>query len=155
MTDTELRTATMDDIIRRLQDTDGKYQRTSIEALGWGMGKAQYGHLDAVHEAETAGLVTTSRSLASFVLMVELTEQGRAYKALTPEQAKLDEMAIALRELYTNVLNAYSNRNAGMYVAKVLYQLNTGQELGDISTDAEFLQFEEGMREEWWAKRDS
>lgn len=51
-----MRTATVADIVERLTGTG--YDETAISALGWGMGPAQYGIVDAVAEAEAAGLVT-------------------------------------------------------------------------------------------------
>lgn len=51
-----LRRATVADIVKRLTGTG--YDETAISALGWGMGPAQHGIVDAVAEAEAAGLVT-------------------------------------------------------------------------------------------------
>lgn len=54
-----LRFATAEDIVKRLQDSE--YPLVALEALGWGMGPAQYGIRPAVAEAERLGQVITEK----------------------------------------------------------------------------------------------
>lgn len=51
-----LRNATPDDIVKRIQDSE--YPMVAEDALGWGMGPAQYEIHRAVVEAERLGQVT-------------------------------------------------------------------------------------------------
>lgn len=51
------RTATVDDVVKRLTGTS--YEWTMVHAMGWGMGAAQLGIEEAVKAAESAGLVIT------------------------------------------------------------------------------------------------
>lgn len=67
----DLRTATVADIVKRL--TGDLYDKTAIDALGWGMGPAQYGIDNAVTEAEAAGLVVVT------------TERGKRFVHLAPK----------------------------------------------------------------------
>lgn len=52
-----LRAATVDDIVKRLTDT--QYDWTAVDALGWGMGRAQLNIAEAVQEAEEEGRIVS------------------------------------------------------------------------------------------------
>jgi len=76
---TALRTATVADVIRRLQSST--YLRTDVAALGWGMGDAQNHIPAAVGRAARMGLLTTGHD-RNRNAYVELTAYGRDW---TPE----------------------------------------------------------------------
>lgn len=76
---TALRSATVADVIRRLQSST--YLRTDVAALGWGMGDAQHNIPAAVGRAARMGLLSTGRD-RNRNAYVELTAYGRDW---TPE----------------------------------------------------------------------
>lgn len=74
---TDLRSATIADVMRRLQSST--YLRTDIVALGWGMGDAQNDITSAVEAAASKGLLSMGRD-RNGKAYVELTDLGREWK---------------------------------------------------------------------------
>jgi hypothetical protein len=68
-----LRTATVADVVNRLRSSG--YPLAAVDALGWGMGDAQYGIEAAVAVAVKAGVVEVSKLRGK--PMVALTAWGR------------------------------------------------------------------------------
>lgn len=169
----ELRLATVDDIIKRMQEKP-TYERYSVADMGWGMGPAQHGIEDAVREAETLGLVTTERDFHTWKLMASLTDAGKLWNltaafddqplpqrtpgaALAAAQTaddtaerflkaqRLDQVHKWLQNQYLSVERDGMGTGYQHVLVETLFFIETGKP--KTGNEAEFDEFWEGLHE--------